>query len=403
MLIESNLLVGLALTLVSNFTASVHIPYESVQCRASPTARLRIGSLYSPVDVFLMYSNGTSFWIRDGAVESFESPRSYFHLQDPTRISTFTGRGLLSSNQVLDLATKTIRGLAHGNSPIEGVRPKIECGFPEPNGDEVPFYRITWPTHKHPIFDTIAQIEVDARDGTIVFLQVLDPSFFDYTFARTMSNCVKSVSNDRIKERYAGLRPGTNDVVTVMRNWARFCEQLGFRSYVGKTISDIDWDRTTLYTDLSGFDHRIISQIRFADGTCFESSGNRVRSHFESDSCFTGAWDDRPRAEWEKFKGMVTLDWHPVAKRLERTLAERFGIPENQFDRLHARTFQRVAPVGTEGLVRCVVRWLSQEEEGSISPGLEARGSLAAEFDLHNGELKWIEINDFQLLDLLRE
>ena len=45
----------------------------------------------SPVDLYLVHRSGTQFWISEGVVQRFQTPDSYFRLQDPDLITNHLG------------------------------------------------------------------------------------------------------------------------------------------------------------------------------------------------------------------------------------------------------------------------------------------------------------------------
>src|SRR5207249_3458739 len=110
-MVDTNALLSMAFAIISSFTNIVEVAREHVPTSAGDLEKCNIGTLYSPVDLFLMHRSGTCFWIRDGAVQAYESPGSYFRLQDTRKVRSYTGPASLNSNQVVHVATSTIQRL----------------------------------------------------------------------------------------------------------------------------------------------------------------------------------------------------------------------------------------------------------------------------------------------------
>ena len=98
-MIVTNALLNVGLTLVASFANLVGIPDNSVPKTPANLRKYIVGSPESPVDMCLFHRDGTSFFISEGVVQRFESPGSYFNLQDRSLVPRYTGVPALSSNK----------------------------------------------------------------------------------------------------------------------------------------------------------------------------------------------------------------------------------------------------------------------------------------------------------------
>jgi hypothetical protein len=138
-MVNTNELLSIAFSLIANFTNVVHVPPQGVP--HSPADLTRIG-LINPTtrfDLWLVQRDGYEYWIRDGVVQGYASPDSFFRgqgLDVPVRLR---GQPTLSSNQVVELATGILGRLRKTGNPAEKIRPTVKtAGQPD-----LPFYLLT--------------------------------------------------------------------------------------------------------------------------------------------------------------------------------------------------------------------------------------------------------------------
>jgi len=180
-----------AISLIANFTNVVPVPGSDVPKGIGEIRSYVIGSPNSPTDVHLTGSTGVQFGIRDGAVYYFCTPQSFFREQNPSRVPQYAGTAVLSSNQVLALASNTLQHLTKARTPLPPAKVRVKCGgfF---QGKSIPFYQIEWPKITQTSHVNAADIEIDARTGRIVFLHLLDTAFFDAAFSQRIMERVSS-------------------------------------------------------------------------------------------------------------------------------------------------------------------------------------------------------------------
>src|SRR6267154_448905 len=166
------------------------LPSDLVPTTPQDLKSYRVGDFHSPANLYLQHNRGTTFAIEDGAVWMYSTPGSYLSLQEPELIPRYFGTAALSSNQVLELATRTIERLARTTNPIANIRPTVKP-VDKVDGREIPFYVITWPKpYYRPGFGYFAGIEIDARSGQITHLELHDAAFCDYALAQRIRDSV---------------------------------------------------------------------------------------------------------------------------------------------------------------------------------------------------------------------
>jgi len=117
----------------------------------------------------IMLKNGWSLGFQFGYVNGFESPHSYYGLQDPDEIPKFYGQVKVTTNEAIQLARKTLK--KHGIS-LEDVfadqEPQITP--PERIGTNiVPCYLIQWPDPR----GGYVKVEVNAEAKRVERLYML--------------------------------------------------------------------------------------------------------------------------------------------------------------------------------------------------------------------------------------
>src|SRR5580765_8008716 len=118
-MVNTNELLSIAFSLISNFTGVVNVPPQGVP--HSPADLTRIG-LINPTtrfDLWLVQREGYEYWISDGILQGYASPDSYFRRPKPDEPTRLRGQPTLSSNQVVELATRILSRLGKTGNPAE--------------------------------------------------------------------------------------------------------------------------------------------------------------------------------------------------------------------------------------------------------------------------------------------
>lgn len=408
---DVNALLKIGFALVAQFTNVVDVPPWAAPQSTNDLEAFVAGDPHSPVDLFLMHKKGSYFWIRDGVVHGYETPGSYFCLQDPERITNFVGIAQLSSNQVLELATATVRRLVKSGDPLANQSPIVETASPY-HGKPVPFYRFTWPS-TNAFLPYAAQIEIDARKSRVVWLKLMDRNFFDWQFAQQISNRVYTADpKPRAPPRKAAPRgapfPSTNQVLEAIQKWLWVCSQLGTIPGSQTNLADVDWERTGLYIWPRMSTNEHVCRVSLTNGALFDSFRGYVIDWAAADKCFTNNWHSRSAEDWKPFKGKVSRRWQDLAKNFNALLVKHFGFSADFLSSLNVNPAFVIAgestEPGSEGITRIEVAWRqfpkkSRRADGFISIE-ETKLMMMAEFDLQSGELKGFTIYDRKFAEL---
>jgi hypothetical protein len=185
-MIDTNQLLSIAFSLISQFANVVEIPPDHVPTSQKDIIKLTIGSPGSPLDTYLVTRRGESFWIWNGIVARYESPDSYYLSQNFEALSRLAGPATISSNQAIEKATQVMKRLAKAGKPLDGVTPQFKAS----QAENVHFYNVTWPVENSVHSAGLGEIEIDGRTGRVVFLQLWDRDFYDFAFAAEISNRV---------------------------------------------------------------------------------------------------------------------------------------------------------------------------------------------------------------------
>lgn len=395
-MVNTNELLNIAFAIISNFTQVVELRQDAIPQTTNECEKVVIGSPSSPIEVCLIHKKGVRFNLVDGVVESFQTPGSFAGLQDLNSIDKFTGTPTLSSNEVIALATNTLRRLTKSGDPIANVMPNVRGPSKAENGKPIPFYRITWPCTNLSWTDTTADMEIDAEKKQITYLYLPHPGFHDLLFAQQISNRVYKPEPPLERKRIPIPRdlypsPSTNEVSQAIKNMLVFCAKLGLDPGTNVDLTAVDWQRSMLYTNELVSRDTPVCQVRFCNGARFESLKGVVFDFVRHDACFSGFYDERPKEEWRKFDGPKTKQWIDLAHDLETTLENKLGIPTKVLSK-----YEPTLHLGGDDLARCVVNW---RKKGQLQSTEDELGKpFAAEFDLSTGQIKWIYFEDIRLL-----
>jgi hypothetical protein len=416
-MIDTNALLSVGFSLVAAFADVVKIP-DGIPTKAEDLQKYVVSGPppIPATDLYLVDRRRRQFWIHDGAVYSFSSPGSFKELQNPQALPKFQGTPTLGSNDVLELATTTVRHLAKQGNPIAGIQPKVIR--PGNGSDPIPFYWIRWPNTNQATFGLappdVAFIEIDAREGLITFLDLRAKGFHDYGLAAQISNRVhapdpqpQGPSRWELQHRSPLKRvqswSSTNEVIRAIGNWLALCQKLGVDPGSQTNVASVDWSRTFSYTNNELSRTIPTCQIVFSNGVIFESISGIAFSHFASDSCFSGSWEYMSVQERQRFKGKILKDWEGLAKDLERVLVHNVGIPKQLMTAYSAGQEIGRPKKGEETIARTVLAWRNWPRNAHRFVAVEETTlALQAEFDLETGELKWISFHDPHFIGSLR-
>ena len=120
--------------------------------------------------------------------------------------------------------------------------------------------------------------------------------------------------------------------------------------------------------------------------------GQTVTGHKCGDAAFVGAWADRPPDYWTNFVGETTRKWQDLAAELNARLVS-LGVSSQYMDQYTPDADL----TGTGGVNRVVVYWYERKSLGKMDRD-RIKTALLAEFDLATGQIKNLQVFDFNLL-----
>ena len=346
--------------------------------------------------------NGAKFRIIRGIVSGFQTPKSYFNLQEPRFMHRWVGESKLTTNEVMTLAGNTLTRLVRRGRPIQD-RPALELPG-NYHGQPIPFYNVRW----GPPIGAVASVEVDANDGSITALNLYSDAFFDPEFAETLAARVirpppkpflppkRPLASDQP-------HPTTNEVAQAIANWLKVCQVLEINPGGQSNLANVDWERTRFWPEgqvwnsapgHSSFSIRNVCEVCMHNGTVFSSIDGRIFRF--------GAWDEycAEGYQWvgwanlQQFFGKIAWRREDLAGRFQQALTGKFGIPAGLFERYPATMPWPGLPAygkDDKEWARGLVLWCDakKEMEEVKRAGVGGLGNgLTAEFDLSTGQVK---------------
>jgi hypothetical protein len=407
---DTNLLMSTGFAIISNFAAAVPLPSKAAPPQS--VAQLRkclLGSPKSPADISFWGTNGCSYHVGGGFVNNFDCPESYFHFEDPNRLSRFEGSSILTEKQAVEIASNAVRRLAKVPDQWKTGPPKVERPY---NADRIPFFLVVWA-------DTGTdhgriEIEIDGRTRKAVSFSTTSSIFYDSAFFRDMQSRAytpepsKPAAKVNLIEKFHYPQPTTNYVQEAITSWLSLCKGLGVDPGNQTNLCDVDWGRTLLYTNENLSLTLPVCTVSFTNGAFFQSIGGTAFSHFAADAYYAGEWAQQPRGERAHFRGNILKYEEDLAADLERKLVEKLGFPAAALASLSPGLDNKrgVAQarlglaVGSVGFKRDELEWRDWPRfAGRAVRKSETKNFFSAEFDLETGELKSIYFRDRGLVE----
>src|SRR5689334_8930435 len=118
---ETNALLSLTLALLTNFAPVVGIPPSDLPKTAQDLQKCVIGGTFD-TDLHFIDRSGNAFWVSRGTVCRYRTPGSY--KENTQSNPDFKGEATLDTNEVINLAVRTVDRLCLGTNPIAGISPK---------------------------------------------------------------------------------------------------------------------------------------------------------------------------------------------------------------------------------------------------------------------------------------
>ena len=413
-MVDTNALLSIAFSLITSFTNVVSVPSDAVPHDRADLTKILVGSPSSPTDLYLVDRKGTEFSISGGVVYRYRSPGSYFELQDPKLIPSFEGTSTMDSNDVIHVTASVLQRLIKTQDPLlneSNGAPKII--YPGPRrGGPIPFFRVIWPRiSRGP--EKGAEVEIDGRTGTIVFIHLWDSAFRDPVAAKRIREQVYTAPPKPVTDHISAVRkfhlpqPTTNQISEGIANWLIFCAKLGVDPGGQTNVSDVDWDKTVLYKEADFSTNVPAFSVWFKNGASFNSIGGTVVGHFAPDACYATAYTMRPREEWRRYTGKFLKREDDLVKNLETVMIEKLGIPASlmaQFRTLGPSKPQEIEDDDGQIMTinRALVDWRNWPRNAGRTVWVdETRLGIMAEFNLETGALEFLAFMDPEFIEAL--
>ena len=160
-------------------------------------------------------------------------------------------------------------------------------------------------------------------------------------------------------------------------------------------MQSIDWDETWAVPDGILSDTVAVCKVQFTNGAGLMAFEGTVFGASSPDCCYDGSESRRQEPEWDRFRGRILKNPEDIAKKLERALIEKVGLPAEELRQFTHDPFSRAPEVGTTDLKRMVALWRTWPPNPGRAVSVdETRLGFVAEFDLETGQVKSISFYD---------
>ena len=187
-MINTNLLLSIGYSIVTNFAHLVPIPEKDIPMAPSDLRIYAVGPGHSPVDFRMVNrASGANYEVVDAVVQYFQSAQDYFLEQEPRRIGKYDGASVFTSSEVVYQSSNILQRLIRTGAPLTNGPSEIrQAGVFE--GHRIPFFRIDWPPPSGRKGPVGARMDIDGRTGKVVLLNLLDTPFLDFEGTKLLSS-----------------------------------------------------------------------------------------------------------------------------------------------------------------------------------------------------------------------
>lgn len=116
---------------------------------------------------WITLTNGHEFWFSHGIVDTYESPRDYFSLQNAEEIPLFFGKYKMSRNEAVVMATAAGQWLGGAKIGISRFQPKVVAAS-SVGTNTLPFFRVEWEIVDGTTSTAMISVIIDAERKQIV-------------------------------------------------------------------------------------------------------------------------------------------------------------------------------------------------------------------------------------------
>jgi hypothetical protein len=399
---DTNLILGITFTIISNFNAAVNVPVMDNITNVNQLSRAVVGSPGRPTDVFIIDRESNRFDIVGGAVIRFTSRESLFHRTNQRPLAQYAGLVMLDSNKLIYYGDNNLNRLVKNGHSLSLNQPVIRQSSDVYGGAKLPFFELTWfggNDPKNSLLD--ASMEIDARTGNIVDLRLYNSCFFDFSMDQKIKNIATPLNALSVNEpltRIVGDRPDHQSVAKAIKLWLTFCKGLSLNNDNNSSDDQIDWQQTALIKDRSIAPSNLVTRITFISGAHFGYYDDAIYSYTRSNACFVGNFTHRSREDWKRFEGTAQYDWNDLAKRLETNVATFLGLSGGSIPDSIKTVQIQGANVGSVGMIRTIIKWRKWRKIDRPVFEEELAPIFSAEFDLETGEIKGIYFQDYDTI-----
>jgi hypothetical protein len=379
---------------VADFAKKLELPI-SQPVNASQVAYFRCSPRSDHVGGRLVLTNGYEFVFDNGGIRSYESPLSYYSLQDPNLIPKLFGPVKLTEELAVRIAHNAIKKLGYTDEMLSAGSPPQITPPPLVRKNYVPRYRIRWldPTRGGGgpgNLPTSAEFEVDATTGQIQMLKILSPNTWQDDPKVDIHPPAIGKSPETIyrggRKMYPVSQAFSNAFLTAIISQCNAYVQSGdFQPKFLVTASEVN--KSSYICSL--VDNDPMASFNLKNGAHFDYRHGQVIGFYAPDVM------ELPGREWpypiqererfqKKFYGPINMTTNEVVVLVRKTI-QKLGYSETTLHVDEPPSMWGPSWWGTNQIARCTVQW-HEPNEGAIQ--------VQAEVDLTTKTVKSLYIND---------
>jgi hypothetical protein len=352
----------------------------------------------------VVLTNGCEFIFDHGRVERFDSPRSFYYLQDPDLVPTFYGEIKISQERALQIAHDAIKKLGYNDAMLSADKPPRLKPPIKDHNHFIARYDIRWddPTRGDNPNDPPKSIEfeIDATTGQIQTIDIQNPNTY-------RANPELSVKPAVVEEKATVTPIGAGRKIypvsesysnaflaAILPQCSQYARTAGFQ--IKSPIALTDVDKSSYECGL--VDNDPMASFTLKTGERFDYRHGQVIAFYAADVMTlpgrkNPVSDSDISRERAKFFGSVNMTAGEAVSLVRQTV-KKLGYSEKT---LHISEPPRIGGPGwwgTNRIARCFIVWSGKE-------GLPTY--VNAEVDVDKKILKSLYINDHVITNIWRK
>ena len=378
---------------ISDFSQKLDLPIPQPVTIAQ-VRRFNCSNLSDKIGGLVRLSNGYDFWFEKGVVDSFESPRSYWGLQDPKLIPTFFGKVVLTKEEAIQTARNAVKKLGYTDEMLCLDSPPKVAPLEHIGTNYIPRYRIEWFNKKNDFKignpgARTAQIEVDAENGQIDSLHLTSRSIWGpdpqlSVHPRVIQQGPRSELVGGTKINNPGQAYSLAFLKAILPQVSEFVQNAGLPVNTPITMNDVDMSHYTC-----GITHtEPFAEIYLKTGPCFHYNHGQVTVYNAPNAWYyveAGKPPDFDKPA-ENYFGAINMTTNEAVTLVKKAIIQLGYSPKN----LHMDKAPAITPprkYGSNYFARCFLYWL-------VDPYSETtRSYVQAEVDMSDRSIKSLGIN----------